>query len=126
MGQAAKVLREDAAPDYVSQIRELVEKERIGAARKLVDEALQEDPDNPDLLRWKELLAPAFVYGRRPVNFEGTPEHGWIVAHAAEHKGQWVAVLDEELLAHAPTQMELIAKLKKLASKRLPVVEYIE
>ena len=126
MGQAAKVLREDAAPDYVSQIRKLVQEERIGAARQLVEEALRECPDDPDLLKWKEVLAPAFVYGRRPVNFEGTPEHGWIVAHAAEYKGQWVAVLDEELLAHAPTQMELIAKLKKLASKRLPVVEHIK
>jgi Family of unknown function (DUF5678) len=126
MGQAVKVLREDAAPDYISQIRALLQEERIGAARKLVDEALQECPDDPDLLKWKEILAPAFVYGRRPVNFEGTPEHGWIVAHAAEYKGQWVAVLGQELLAHAPTQMELIAKLKRLASKRLPVVEHIE
>ncbi len=126
MGQPAKVAREDMGPDYVSQIRELVEKDHVGAARKLVDEALLVCPDDLELLKWKEVLAPAFVYGRRPVKFEGTPEHGWLVAHSAEYKGQWVAVLGEELLAYAPTQQELIATLKKLASKRLPVVEHIE
>lgn len=126
MGEPAKVIREDASADYEARIRKLVEEDRVGGARRLVEEALREHPGDPELLRWQELLAPAFVYGRRPVEFEGTAEHGWLAANAADYKGEWVAVLGEELLAHAPTQRELIAKLKKLAYRELPVIEHIE
>jgi uncharacterized protein DUF5678 len=111
---------------YESQIQKLVEEDRVGAARKLVEEALWENPSDPTLLSWQEVLAPGRVFGRRPVNLEGTAEHQWFTAHSGQHRGQWVAVTGEELLAHASTLQELSSILKKLSPTSLPVIQHIE
>jgi hypothetical protein len=126
MGKAAQVVREDASSEVESRIRKLVEEDRVGGARKLVEEALRQSPNDPVLLSWKEILAPGRVFGRMPVSLEGTAEQRWFAAQAKQYSGQWVAVLGEELLAHAPTLQELSAKLKKRAPKNLPVIHHIE
>jgi hypothetical protein len=126
MGKAAQVVREDVGSEYESQIRRLVEEDRVGAARKLVEEALRQSPNDPALLGWKEILAPGRVFGRLPVSLGGTAEQRWFAAQAKQYSGQWVAVLGEELLAHAPTLQELSAKLKQHAPKNLPVIRHIE
>lgn len=126
MGKPAQVVRDDVSSKYESQIQKLVEEDRVAAARKLVEEALRTSPNDPTLLSWKEILAPGRVFGRRPVNLEDAAEHQWFTSHAGHYRGQWVAVLGEELLAHAPTLQELSTKLKKLAPRSLPVVHHIE
>ena len=126
MGKPAQVARDDVSSKYESRIQKLVEEDRVDAARKLVEETLRESPADPTLLSWKEVLAPGRVFGRRPVNLEGTAEQKWFASHTGQYKGRWVAVLGEELLAHAPTLQELNTKLKKLAPRSLPVVHHIE
>jgi hypothetical protein len=126
MGKPAQGVRDDVSSKYESRIQKLVKEDRVDGARKLVEEALQENPVDPTLLRWKEVLAPGRVFGRRPVNLEGTTEQKWFASHTGPYKGRWVAVLGEELLAHAPTLQELSAKLKDLSPKSLPVIHHIE
>ena len=41
-----------------TEIRALVEEERITEARELLSEALKEHGDEPELLRWKVVLEP--------------------------------------------------------------------
>ena len=125
MGKSAQVVRDDVG-NYESRIQKLVAEDRVERARKLVEEALRESPDDPTLLGWKEVLAPGHVFGRRPVNLEGSAEQKWFASHSGQYKGQWVAVLSEELLAHAPTLQELSTRLKKLAPESLPVIQHIE
>jgi len=124
MGKAAQAGSDDSS--YGSRIQKLVEQDRVGGARQLVEEALRERPNDLDLLSWKEVLAPGRVFGRKPVNFEGTAEQRWIAEEAGRYKGQWVAVLGNELLAHAPTLQELSTKLKQLSPPKLPVVHHVE
>lgn len=124
MGKAAQAISDDSS--YGSRIQKLVEQDRVGGARLLVEEALRERPNDPDLLSWNEILAPGRVFGRKPVNFDGTVEQRWIAKEAGRYKDQWVAVLGDELLAHAPTLQELSTKLKQLAPKNLPVVHHVK
>lgn len=126
MGIAAEIAKKDTETVYVPRIRRLVEEDKVGAARKLVEEALRENADEPGLVYWKEVLAPARVFGRTPVRLEDAAEFAWFAAHVEEYKGQWVAILGEELLAYASTLPELSAKLKELAPKDLPLVYHIE
>lgn len=126
MGRAAEIAKKDTETAYVPRIRRLVEEDKVGAARKLVEEALLENPEEPDLAYWKEVLSPARVFGRTPVRLEDAAELAWFAAHAGEYKGRWVAVSGEELLAHASTLQELSARLKELAPKDLPLVYHIE
>ena len=126
MGKPAQVAHGDVNSEPESRIRKLLEEDRVGGARKLVEEALRQSPNDPALLNWKEILSPGRVFGRKPVSLEGTAEQRWFAAQASHYRGQWVAVLGEELLAHAPTLQELSTKLKDLAPKNLPVVHHIE
>jgi len=126
MAKPAQVIRDDVSSKYESRIQKLVEEDRVDGARKLVEEALRASPEDPTLLSWKEVLAPGRVFGRGPVNLEITAEQKWFASHTGQYKGRWVAVLGEELVAHAPTLQELSAKLKELAPKGLPVVHHIE
>jgi hypothetical protein len=80
MEKAAPTVRDDSS--YGSRIQKLVEQGRVGGARRLIEEALRERPNDPDLLSWKEILAPGRVFGRKPVNFEGTAEQRLIAKGA--------------------------------------------
>ena len=44
MRKPAQVARDDVSSKYESRIQKLVEEDRVGAARKLVDDALRENP----------------------------------------------------------------------------------
>jgi len=127
MSKAAKVAREDVAAEYVARIRKLVEDERVGGARRLVDEALREIPDDPLLLQWKEVLSPGRVLGTFPApGYESGVDYHWLEEHGRAYQGQWVAVLHGQLLAHAPTLPELSARLQSIAPQGLPLVQHIE
>ncbi len=111
MGKALKIARTDESELYVPRIRALVEEERIREARLLVKEALLKNPSEPGLQGWSEVLAPAKHLGTRPASdFDRTPEIRWLEEHWQEYRGQWVALLHDELLAHG-TLDEVMAQL---------------
>jgi hypothetical protein len=111
---------------YVDRIREHVQRDEVGAARRLVAEALREGSTEPELAYWAEVLAPAKVLGVHPAT--GTDlqaEIRCLNEHAKEYRGQWVAVLGEKLLAHAETLEELRTKLSQLALPTRPLVHFM-
>jgi hypothetical protein len=114
MGKAFKIARTDESELYVPRIQALVNEERIREARALVKEALLHNPDEPGLRGWSEVLAPAKVLGTRPASdFDRSAELRWLDEHAEEYRGQWVALLGSELLAHG-TLDEVTAELKAI------------
>jgi Family of unknown function (DUF5678) len=114
MGKAFKIAPIHESELYVPRIQALVNEERIREARALAKEALLHDPSEPGLKQWSEVLAPA-----RPrtaprsegMDFDRSAEIRWLEAHVDEFRGQWVAVLGDELLAHG-TLDEVTAELK--------------
>lgn len=115
MGQPAKIARNHATEPYESRIRALVEEGRVREARVLVKEALRESPSEPGIRGWSEVLAPAKMISRPSTpDFDRSAEIHWLEEHANEYRGQWVALLHDELLAHADTLEELTAKLETI------------
>lgn len=109
---------------YVDRIREHVERDEVGAARRLLAEALRE---GADVGNWAEILAPAKILGfGPPAETDLSAELGWFKQHAKEYRGEWVAVLGTELLAHARTYEELRAQLDRLKPARSPFAHFIE
>ncbi len=114
MGKALKIARSEEPGLYVPRIQALVEEERVREARALVKEALLKNPSEPGLQGWSEVLAPAKHLGTRPASdFDRTPEIRWLEEHWKEYRGQWVALLHDELLAHG-TLEEVTAELKTI------------
>ena len=111
---------------YVDRIREHVEREEVGAARRLVAEALREGSTEPGLANWEKLLAPGKVLGFSPATGSDLrAEIRCLDEHAKEYRGQWVAVLGEKILAHAETLEELRTKLAELALPGRPLVHFL-
>lgn len=113
MAQALKIARTDENEPYVPRIRALVEEGRVREARTLVMEALLLNPSEPGLRHWSEVLAPAKAWTAPPgtgMDFDRSAEIRWLEEHWQEYRGQWVALLHDELLAHG-TLDEVTAQL---------------
>jgi len=119
MGKALKIAPTDEGELYVSRIRALVEAGRVREARALVKEALLSNPLELGLQGWSEVLAPAKVRTAPPgtgMDFDRSAEIRWLEEHVDEYRGQWVALLGDELLAHG-TLDEVTAQLDAVDPK---------
>ena len=127
MGKAFKIAQRDESTLYVPRIRALVEEERIRDARALVKEALLKNPSEPGLQGWSEVLAPAKTRTaprEAGMDFDRSPELRWLEEHWEEFRGQWVALLHDELLAHG-TLDEVTAELEAKPPKSRPLLHRI-
>jgi uncharacterized protein DUF5678 len=127
MPRAARIPRDDDHASYVDRIREHVEREEVGAARRILAEALREGSHEPGLTDWERLLAPGKVLGTSPPSesdFE--TDFRCLEGLARDYKGQWVAVFKGELLANARSYAELRAHLSQKAPQARPLVYFFE
>ena|SRR5215210_2436547 len=126
MAQALRKPTPEETRTYRERIRELVEQDRVGAARALLTEALERGDSGEDLSLWREILAPAKVRkSSKERDFDRTPEIHWLTQHGRKYRGQWVALLGEELLAHSPSLNAVVVALEKNKPKRRPLLHYI-
>lgn len=126
MAEPMKVPYEETAESYVARIRELAGTDRVGGARRVLQEALQRFPDDPALARWRELLSPARVIGIVPSSgLNRDAELRWLDIHGPAYRGQWVAVLGDRLIGHADRLQDLVAQIDKQPLERNPLFHRI-
>jgi len=113
------VKRDSAA----TELRALVEEERITEARELLAEALEEHGDEPELLQWKVVLAPPKATPRRIRDADRTQEVEWIVANREAYRGRGVAVSGDKLVADAASFRDLQLRIKDLKAET-PLVHH--
>ncbi len=78
------------------------------AARHLAMQGHHLHPDHEELDKMATILAPPTVRpSSRPADPSGRLNFEWLEEHAAEFHGEWVALKDGELVAHAPTARAL-------------------
>ena len=123
MRRALKEIPEEPPESYGERIRDLVERNRIAAARALVAEAEAKEVWEEGLEEWREVLAPARVLGVGLVERESgrRPEELWIERNSETYRGRWVALEGDTLLAHAATLTELAEKIDRLGPARKPL-----
>lgn len=127
MAQALKIASTNESELYVPRIRALVEEGRVREARELVKEALLNNPEEPELRHWSEVLAPAKAWTAPPgtgMDFDRSAEIRWLEEHWQEYRGEWVALLHDELLAHG-TLDEVMVRLKVVDPEALALLHRI-
>lgn len=126
MAEPIKVPYQETAESYVERIRELASTDRVGGARRVVQEAIQRFPDDPALVRWKELLSPARFRGYSPASgVDRSAELRWLETHGRTYRGEWLAVLGDRLLGHSKDLQELTEQLKGHPPELIPLYHYI-
>ena len=126
MAEPVKVSREETPESYVARLRDLVEREHVSSARRLIQEARQRFPEDPALARWHELLSPAKVLGRSPASgIDRTAEIRWLDTHGPAYKGEWLAVAGDQLLGHSKSLQELVTMLDRNPPQTRPLLHYI-
>lgn len=96
------------APDFVERVYNALAEGAHLQARELALEGHRLYPDNAQLRKMAELLAPPTVSNARtPADPTVTANQQWLRANANRYRGQWIALHNGELLSVAPTLREL-------------------
>ncbi|MBW8875742.1 MAG: hypothetical protein JF614_12325 [Acidobacteria bacterium] len=127
MGQPLRKA-EPETQSYSDRIRELVESDMVGGARLLLAEALEKGDHDEDLSGWESVLTETKGRPNPDVecDFDRTPEFRWITEHSEAYRGQWVALVGSELLAHSASLQDVFSSLERNKPKRRPMLHYID
>ncbi len=85
---------------YISEIRRLIESGRIREARKYLNNLLTSGEWCPELESWRTVLEESVVTIESEATGEGDLKQNkqWLIQHAIEYQGQWVALRQGKLL----------------------------
>ncbi|MEP7339979.1 MAG: hypothetical protein ABI977_19730 [Acidobacteriota bacterium] len=99
-----------SAEDYIQVIRLALEVGAYLLSREVSTLAANRYSENAELQKYARILAPAKVIGSSPATGQSIEvNRNWMKSHGAEYRGQWVAILDGQLLGAAKSLDELIA-----------------
>jgi len=121
--QAASMSAEVLPFPYAALLRSLVEEGRILEARKLLDAAGGFIPQGS---RIREALAPPRIRKSSEKGFDRSAEFHWLKTKAAPYRGRWVALLGEDLVAHADSLRGLLAQLEEIRPGRKPLIHRLD
>jgi hypothetical protein len=110
------------SPDMEQRIRSLVEEGRILEARDLLKTAGDQVPAESNLRR---ILGSPRVSKSDILDVDRSPEFRWLKKHAEEYQGQWVALVEENLVASSATLKELLDQLDGLRFERQPLLHHL-
>ena len=105
-----------------TMVRQLLARERVLAARKLVAAVPSDHSANEPLRRLRVVLAEPVVRRRLPARTKRSGDIDWLRKNAAKYSGKWVAVADGELLAADESLANLRRSLRKLAPNDRPLL----
>ncbi len=112
-------------PPYVSIIRAFIDEDKLAAARKLLATAISEGERGMEIETLQTVLALPKVRPSTKTDAKRDKEYQWLQRFAAAHRGKWVAISGEELVAEGHSLKELRAKLAGLALAKPPLVHFI-
>lgn len=92
---------EDAVERELTEISELVSNGRVPEARRRIRVLAEQRPEHAGARKVAEALGPPRAVPRWGATRSRLKEIAWLREHAREYPGEWLAVLDDQLLAHA-------------------------
>lgn len=102
-------------------VRELLLRDRILAARKLIDGLPANQVSNTVLRGWRRVLAEPVVRRKMSEGMVRTGDFQWLRENSGTYTGRWVALADGELLAADESLAELRRRLRTIAPGAKPL-----
>lgn len=97
---------------YASLIRGMLHQDQVAAARTLLSVAIGEQPGDSELRIVAGILARPTSVRKVLRDRDRAREYAWLTSHGAQHRGRWVALVGNELVASAESLKELLLSLE--------------
>lgn len=111
---------------FLVTARRLIETDQLVAARRMLEVAPVDVLSDRMVMRLRDLLAPPRVEPLQKLDTDRTAEYAWLRNEGEKHRGRWVALDGDTLLAEAPTLKELRVGLKMMTLARPPLLHRVE
>lgn len=108
---------------YADLIRELLGEGRILAARSLFEFARDLIPQDSNLVK---ALAPPRIRRSDRRDVDRSAEFRWLHLNGPQHRGEWVALVGDRLVASATTLSELLSELKAHPPAGKPLIHHLD
>ncbi|MCY4027761.1 MAG: hypothetical protein OXH75_15790 [Acidobacteria bacterium] len=105
-----------------SMVRQLLARDRVLAARRLIQAIPSGHAPDESLRRLRRVLAKPVVLRRLPARTPRFRDVEWLRRNAASYSGMWVALVDGTLLAADKSLSALRRKLKEHAPHAKPLL----
>jgi hypothetical protein len=110
----------------VMAVKALIESERIVAARQILDATPAAIAANPVVVKLRAILAPPAVKRVDRRDVDRSQEYRWLRTEGLRHRGRWVALDGDQLVASAATLRELRETLKALPLSHTPLLHRVD
>ena len=107
-------------------VRDLIERDKIGAARELLSGLPLDYLSDPLVLRLLKTLAPPISKQSKKQDIDRQKDYAWLRDHGREYAGHWLALDDGRLFAVAATLRDTRAKVKALRLSRPPLLHQVK
>jgi Family of unknown function (DUF5678) len=108
---------------YADLIREHLARGRILAAQKLLEFARDMIPSDSKLIK---ALAPPRITRIDSRDVDRTREFRWLTSNGAKYRGQWVALVGDNLVASAATLAKLLSELRSSPPPSKPLIHHLD
>lgn len=123
--EVAEMDRDRALNSDLARLRALLEQGDVEGARAWAKELERLWPEADEVKRYAEVLAPPQVsirHGHRGPSRQR--ERAWLREHARQYRGQWLAVLEDELIAADADLGAVLTAVNQTPGARRPLVHF--
>jgi len=111
---------------YLALVRGLLDRDDIGAARKVLEAVPLDVAECRDVQRLRKVLAPPRVSVSVTRDADRRREYRWLRDHWQEYRGQWVALDGDRVVAAGISLKELRERLRALHLVTPPLVHRLD
>ena len=115
-----------SAEDFVEAVRGALRREEFGAAQSVAARGAEVHADHPWLSQADRVLNPTGVQVK-PADGQGRKEEfDWLRRHGHEYRGQWVALLGDELIVSSESAAEVIREVRSRRFDNRPLIHRVD
>lgn len=118
--------REREVLPFAIAVQRLIESDQLSVARTMLEAAPIHVVNDSLILCLRRVLAPPVVQRTSKRDVDRRTEYEWLRTEGHRYRGQWVAVLGNQLLAVAPTLRELRRRISTMTLAHPPLLQRVE
>jgi len=115
-----------SASDFMEAVRGLLVSEEATEAKRTAARGARLFPEHPGLAQANRVLNPSQVTSRPATAPDRSREFAWLRRYGREHRGRWVALVGDQLLASGGELEDVLSAVRSRNLRTRPLVHHID